>query len=261
MKSKKWLTKTIFGVVIMSLITTSFGGAWATAAYAAPAEEQSVQNGDNKAVIGGLVALGLLAMFSGGKKGGNNEPTAKNTETAPTPVQPSTPAPTAPVTTTPAPAPAVPAAPSTPVANQGTSTAGSTAAAPSVAGLTADEAKAFQLLNADRAANGLPALKINMNLVRLAERYAQDMINRNYFSHYNPEGQSPFDRMKQAGISYRYAGENLAINRNVTAAEKAFMNSSGHRANILSRNYTEVGIGVRYDAAGSVYVVQEFIKP
>ncbi|SMC72315.1 CAP domain-containing protein [Sporomusa malonica] len=228
MKIKKWMTKIVFGLVIMSLVTTSFGGALATAAYAAPAEEESIQDGDNKAVIGGLVALGLLAVLAGGKKGGGGAATPKSTDTTTTPTTPST--------TTP-----------------------STSNSSSTSGLTADEAKAFKLLNADRAANGLPALKVNMSLVRLAENYAQDMINRKYFSHYNPEGQSPFDRMKQAGISYRYAGENLAINSNVTAAEKAFMNSSGHRANILSPNYTEVGVGVRYDSAGSVYVVQEFI--
>lgn len=224
---KKTLTKTIFALVIMSLLTTSFGGAWATTAYAAEAEEQAVQNGDNKAVIGGLVALGLLAMVTGGKKGGDSQPTAKNTDPASTATKPST------------------------------STSGSTTTS---SGLTADEAKAFQLLNADRAAHGLPALKLNMNLVRLAENYGQDMINRNYFSHYNPEGQSPFDRMNRAGISYSAAGENLAINTSVTAAEKAFMNSSGHRANILNSNYTEVGIGVRTNSSGSVYVVQEFIK-
>ncbi|MBP2636763.1 MAG: SCP-like extracellular [Firmicutes bacterium] len=213
----------------MSLLTTSFGGAWATTAYAAEIEEQAVENGDNKAVIGGLVALGLLAVIAGGKKGGDSQPTAKNTDTATTP-------------------------------STSTSGSGSTSTTTTTSGVTADEAKAFQLLNADRAANGLPALKLNTSLVKLARNYAQDMINRNYFSHYNPEGQSPFDRMQQAGISYSAAGENLAINTSVTAAEKAFMNSSGHRANILNSNYTEVGVGVRTSSSGSVYVVQEFIK-
>ena len=85
------------------------------------------------------------------------------------------------------------------------------------------------------------------------------MIQRGYFSHYNPEGLSPFDRMSRAGISYRTAGENLAINVSVPAAEQAFMNSSGHRANILNSSYTEVGIGVVHSPSGSVYVVQEFI--
>lgn len=236
MKVKKWISKTIFGLVIMSLLTTSFGGAWATTAYAAEIEDETVQNGDNKAVVSGIVALGLIAMLSGGKKGDDSKAAPKNTTTTPASSTPST------ITTS-------------------TSNSGSTSQpATNTSGLTADEAKAFQLLNADRAANGLPALKINMSLVRLAENYGQDMINRNYFSHYNPEGQSPFDRMQNAGISYKAAGENLAINTNVTAAEKAFMNSSGHRANILNANYTEVGVGVRTNSAGSVYVVQEFIK-
>lgn len=229
--AKKILTKTIFSLVIMSLLTTSFGGAWATAAYAAELEEPAVQTGDNKAVIGGLVALGLLAMISNGKKSDNSQSAPNNTSTLPASTNPGT-----------------------------TNSGSTTSPATTTSGLTADEAKAFQLLNADRAANGLPALKLNMSLVRLAENYAQDMINRNYFSHYNPEGQSPFERMQQAGISYRAAGENLAINTSVTAAEKAFMNSSGHRANILNTNYNEVGVGVRTSSSGSVYVVQEFIK-
>lgn len=125
---------------------------------------------------------------------------------------------------------------------------------------SASEAQqALTLLNQDRAAKGLPALKWNSQLASLATSYGKDMISRGYFSHYNPEGQSPFDRMNKAGISYRTAGENLAINTSVAAAEKAFMNSSGHRANILSSNFTEVGIGVVHSSSGSVYVVQEFI--
>jgi uncharacterized protein YkwD len=122
-----------------------------------------------------------------------------------------------------------------------------------------EEQQAITLLNQDRAANGLPALKANSQLTTLARSYAQDMISRGYFSHYNPEGQSPFDRMKKAGISYTSAGENLAINTSVAGAETAFMNSSGHRANILNSGYTEVGIGVVHSSSGQVYVVQEFI--
>lgn len=126
------------------------------------------------------------------------------------------------------------------------------------AGTTVEEQQAVNLLNADRAASGLPALRVNSQLTGLAEDYAQEMINRNFFSHTNPEGQSPFDRMRQRGISFGYAGENLAINSSVADAETAFMNSSGHRANILNPNYTQVGIGVKHGSNGSVYVVQEF---
>jgi len=205
-------------------VTTSFGGAFASAVLAAtPGPETQEENttiADNK-IVGGLLAVGLIAAVM--SKHGDKAPA--NGSSSPS--------------------------------NNGT-TAGSSSGS-SGSGLTADEQQAFNLLNADRQANGLAPLKINMSLVGLAENYAQDMINRNFFSHYNPEGQSPFDRMAQAGISYRYAGENLAINSSVAGAEKAFMNSSGHKANILSPNYTEVGIGVRYSSNGSVYVVQEFI--
>ncbi|MDU4960845.1 MAG: CAP domain-containing protein [Sporomusaceae bacterium] len=123
----------------------------------------------------------------------------------------------------------------------------------------AAEQRAFELLNADRRANGLPPLRLNGSLVVLAEAYARDMIERDYFSHYNPEGQSPFDRMKAYGLDYRYAGENLAIHHSIEAAQQELMNSPGHRANILGANYSEVGIGVCYDSRGSLYVVQEFI--
>ncbi|SDF17667.1 CAP domain-containing protein [Sporomusa acidovorans] len=127
--------------------------------------------------------------------------------------------------------------------------------------VTALEQQAVDLLNADRKANGLPALQADSRVTTLARNYAQDMINRNYFSHYNPEGQSPFDRLKQAGISYSAAGENIAVNQSIEKAETAFMNSSGHRANILNSSYTKVGIGVAYDKSGNIYIVQDFIKP
>lgn len=119
--------------------------------------------------------------------------------------------------------------------------------------------QAITLLNNDRAKYDLPALKANSQLTKLAETYAQDMIARGFFAHNNPEGQTPFDRMQKAGISYRTAGENLAINNSIDAAQRAFMNSSGHRANILNKNFTEVGIGVVQHPNGQLYVVQEFI--
>lgn len=67
---------------------------------------------------------------------------------------------------------------------------------------------------------------------------------RGYFSHYTPEGLSPFDRMNAAGMSFSFAGENLALAPNVAMAMQGLMNSAGHRANILSPNFGKVGIGV-----------------
>lgn len=137
--------------------------------------------------------------------------------------------------------------------------AGVTSAAPQSAIGQGEEQQAFALLNADRRANGLKALGWNQQLADLAREYAQDMINRDFFSHDNPEGQSPFDRMRLRGIKFGSAAENLAFNRSVEAAERAFMDSPGHRANILDSDFTQVGIGVCRDMNGTVYVVQEFI--
>ncbi|MEG6585217.1 CAP domain-containing protein [Dendrosporobacter sp. 1207_IL3150] len=210
---QKLIKKLMFGFVVVSILTTSFGGAFSAAVLAAePKETVQDSNDSKKGLIGGLLAVGLLAMMT--NKGNDNVGDAPKTQTPP--------------------------------ANSGS--------------VSSNTTLALKLLNEDRAKYGLPALKLNTSLTRLAENYAQDMINRGYFSHYNPEGQSPFDRMNAAGIGYRTAGENLAINSSVAGAEVAFMNSSGHRANILNSTYTEVGIGVRTSPNGQVYVVQEFIS-
>lgn len=147
---------------------------------------------------------------------------------------------------------------STTTSNGSTST---TSTGTSSGNVITTEQQAVSLLNADRRANGLPDLQVDSRLTTLARNYAQDMLNRNYFSHYSPEGQSPFDRMKQAGITYSAAGENIGINRTVQQAEVAFMNSSGHRANILNSSYTKIGIGIAFDKSGNIYIVQNFIKP
>ncbi len=124
---------------------------------------------------------------------------------------------------------------------------------------TTEEVQALILLNNDRAQHGLAPLVYKAELNKLADAYADDMIKRGFFAHNNPEGLTPFNRMKNAGISYQYAGENLALNDTIEAAELAFMNSPEHRENILNGHYTEVGIGVKHDSHGKVYVVQEFI--
>ncbi|MGB9904169.1 MAG: CAP domain-containing protein, partial [Desulfotomaculales bacterium] len=122
-----------------------------------------------------------------------------------------------------------------------------------------DEQKMVALVNQERAKYGLAPLKVNMELVRVARLKAQDMVENNYFSHTSPTYGSPFEMMKQFGISYRTAGENLAGAPSVEVAHQSLMNSSGHRANILNPSFTQVGIGV---AEGSVYgkiFVQMFI--
>ncbi len=102
----------------------------------------------------------------------------------------------------------------------------------------------LNLVNQERARAGLKPLQMDLNLVKLARLKAQDMINLGYFDHNSPTYGSPFDMMKKYGVSYRYAGENLAGAPTVDSAHTNLMNSPGHRANILNANYTRVGIGV-----------------
>ena len=144
--------------------------------------------------------------------------------------------------------------------NSGSTTTGTTSSSTSSANVATAEKNAVELMNADRRANGLSDLKVSSAVTAVARSHAQDMVNRKFFSHSNPDGKTPSDRLKAAGISYSAVGENIAENTSVQAAETAFMNSSGHRANILNSKYTTVGIGVAYDSAGNVYVVQDFIK-
>ncbi len=125
--------------------------------------------------------------------------------------------------------------------------------------LTADEEQAVELLNADRRSQGLSPLRVNVTVAALAREYAQDMIDGGYFSHVSPEGETFTDRLARYGVAFRSAGENLGMHGSVVAAERMLMNSPAHRANILGKDFAEVGIGVRAAADGSVYVVQVFV--
>lgn len=120
------------------------------------------------------------------------------------------------------------------------------------------EQEVVRLVNVERANAGLPALKEDWELSRVAKYKSQDMHDKNYFSHTSPTYGSPFTMMKNFGISYKSAGENIAMGQR-TAAEvvKAWMNSEGHRANILNKNYTHIGVG--YVANGN-YWSQMFIQ-
>ena len=124
------------------------------------------------------------------------------------------------------------------------------------------EQQVVDLVNKERAAAGLSALKVNTTLAKVAETKAADMRDNNYFSHTSPTYGSPFDMMKQFGISYTAAGENIAKGQKTPAeVMNGWMNSSGHKANILNSNYTEIGVGYVTDSNGNGYWVQEFIRP
>lgn len=123
---------------------------------------------------------------------------------------------------------------------------------------TVAEKQMLQLVNAERAKAGRMPLVMNILLQKVGRAHGADMLERGYFSHYTPEGLSPFDRMNQAGVVYQYAGENLAFSPNVQLAMQGLMNSPGHRENILSQNYKKVGIGVLDAGIYGEMFVQEF---
>lgn len=122
----------------------------------------------------------------------------------------------------------------------------------------AAEAEMFADVNAERTKRGLSPLKADPQLLILARAYAATMFRQGYFSHFTPDGKSPFDRMNDNEIVYTHAGENLALAPSTPLAHQGLMNSPGHRANILSPNYKKVGIGVMDGGVYGKMFVQEF---
>lgn len=120
------------------------------------------------------------------------------------------------------------------------------------------EQQMWRMVNAEREKRGLPALAFDTKLRDVARGHSRDMFVRGYFSHYNPEGESPFIRMENAGILYSSAGENLALAPSVELAMRGLMDSQGHRANMLSENYGRVGIGVMDGGIYGKMFSQEF---
>ena len=116
----------------------------------------------------------------------------------------------------------------------------------------------LNLVNAERAKHSLSPLTLNSSVSRVAQAKAEDMKNNSYFSHTSPTYGSPFDMLKQFGISYSTAGENIAKGQKTPqAVVNAWMNSEGHRANILNKNFTQLGVG--YVDGSTTYWVQMFI--
>ncbi|MBQ7500995.1 MAG: SafA/ExsA family spore coat assembly protein [Clostridia bacterium] len=118
--------------------------------------------------------------------------------------------------------------------------------------VTAYEAEVVRLVNSYRAQYGLSPLSENWELSRVARFKSQDMCDRKYFSHTSPTYGSPFDMIKAFGLGYRTAGENIA--RGQTSPQEvvhAWMNSSGHRANILNSSFRYIGVG--YVASGNYW--------
>lgn len=123
--------------------------------------------------------------------------------------------------------------------------------------VTSYEHEVVRLVNEIRVKNGLKTLTEDWELSRVARYKSQDMKDNNYFSHTSPVYGSPFEMMKSFGISYRRAAENIAKGQSTPqAVVNSWMNSSGHRANILNSSYTKIGVG--YVKSGH-YWTQMFI--
>lgn len=120
------------------------------------------------------------------------------------------------------------------------------------------ETKMFADVNRERTSRGLTALEWSPRLTGIAEAYAMDMWQRHYFSHYNPEGKTIGDRLQAAGIQYQVAGENLALAPTEETAMTGLMNSPGHKANILDKEFHKIGIGVVDNGIYGKIFVQEF---
>jgi uncharacterized YkwD family protein len=175
---------------------------------------------------------------------------------APTPVPEQKPAPTPTPTPVPeqkpAPAPAPTPAPET--------TKPAPAPVQTSGEFSAYQQEVLNIVNKERTSRGLSALKFNTEVSKVATLKSQDMIDKGYFDHNSPTYGSPFDMMKQFGITYRSAGENIAMGqRTPQEVMTAWMNSEGHRKNILNSSFTEIGIGIAKDKNGRLYWTQMFI--
>ena len=127
--------------------------------------------------------------------------------------------------------------------------------------LSANAQEVIKLVNKERNAAGLSALAENSRLSEVAQAKAEDMMKNGYFSHISPTYGSPFEMMKTFGIAYKSAGENIAKGQKTPAAVmNGWMNSSGHRTNILNASYEQIGAGFCKDSSGVTYWVQMFIR-
>lgn len=129
------------------------------------------------------------------------------------------------------------------------------------AGSTVQADQVLELVNQERAKQGLKALTLSDELTNVATIKAKDMRDNNYFDHTSPTYGSPFEMMRQFGVQYSSAGENIAAGQK-TAQEvmNAWMNSSGHRANILNKDYEQLGVGYIQGGNYGTYWVQMFKK-
>lgn len=117
-----------------------------------------------------------------------------------------------------------------------------------------DVATLLAALNLLRSSKGLRVLVLDPRLCAIAQSHGLDMATRRYFDHTSPEGITPFGRLDGAHIPYGYAGENLALDRDVASAHRALLGSYEHRGNMLEAHYARVGIAAVGSADGEIFV-------
>jgi len=197
-----------------------------------PTQYQSVTIGASPSNLGGNV-VSLKTIY---------QPTTVVTP-APTPVPAPAPAPVPTPTPIPAPAPAP-----------------TSSGIPILTGITADEQLMVNMINQERIAAGVNPVQLDLRLASVGRAKANDMKANNYFSHTSPTYGSPWAMMQQAGITVRWAGENISGNKSVAGSMASLMQSPGHRANILDPRFTHVGVGIAYGSANGNLYVQEFLQ-
>ncbi|PZF88686.1 CAP domain-containing protein, partial [Micromonospora deserti] len=166
-----------------------------------------------------------------------------------------TPSPTR--TTKPKPSPSRTTAPSRQLAERSSAP---TSTAPAASGVSAQAREVVDLVNAERAKAGCGALSIDDKLMTAAQRHSQDQADHQDMSHTGSDGSDAGDRLDRVGYSWRTYGENVAWNQKTPAAVMdAWMNSPGHRANILNCAFTEIGVGVA--SSNGPYWTQVFAAP
>jgi uncharacterized protein YkwD len=120
------------------------------------------------------------------------------------------------------------------------------------------EKQMLSMVNAERIKEGLNPVKADPELTEVARRHSTDMFARGYFSHVAPEGKGPFDRMRESGVKFSHAGENLALAQTLDLAHSGLMHSPGHRANILRPQFGRLGIGIVDGGMYGLMISQEF---
>lgn len=120
------------------------------------------------------------------------------------------------------------------------------------------EFKMLQLINIERKKAGLKIIVADTQMAKVARNHSADMFKRGYFSHYTPEGKSPFDRIRKEKINFIIAGENLAFAQTLQLAHEGLMESPVHKANILHTSFGRVGIGILDSGIRGIIITQVF---